>query len=139
MAGKTLWLTEFGMPTKKWAHANAALVNYINLFIYQRGERIPDPISAIVWEDKWDKFFQQATREFLEDNHVETVLFYTMRGGGIGESTDEEHSNFTLFDLDCRTTRMEPATFSRLGQYMASVTGREPKLDYFRYVRPKAE
>ncbi|MCB9920395.1 MAG: hypothetical protein H6832_18480 [Planctomycetes bacterium] len=137
MAGKTLWLTEFGVPTKKWAHANAALAHYINLFIYQRGEKIPKPVSAIVWEDKWDEFFKQADAKFLHDNHVETLLYYTMRGGGIGESTDEEHSNFTLFDLDCRTTRMEESTFTRLSNHMAGLTGRQENLDYFTFVNSK--
>jgi len=136
MAGKKLWLTEFGIPTKKCAHANAHLADYVNLFIYQRGEQIPEPISAIVWEDKWDRFFDQSTLDWMDYNNIETILFYTMRGGGIGESTDYEHSNFTLFDLDCRTTRMERSTFERLVAHSSSITGRGTNVDYFDFVGP---
>ena len=88
-----------------------------------------------MWEDKWDRFFEQSSAEWMAANNIENILYYTMRGGGIGESTDEEHSNFTLFDLDCRTTRMERATFQRMADHISGVTGRSADLGYFDFVR----
>ncbi len=131
MAGKTIWITEFGIPTKHAAHANAALAAYRNLFIYRRGAAVPEPIHAIVWEDKWDRFLKQVTPEYLRKQRVEALLCYTMRSGGMGESTDEEHSNFTLFDLDCRTPRMEAKTFRRFTARLGELTGRVPDVEFF--------
>ena len=130
MAGKTLWLTEFGIPTKKCGHANKALASYRNLFIYRREDDVPK-LHALCWEDKWDAFLRQVTPKFLADNRVEALLMYTMRAAGMGESTDEEHSNFTLFEPDCRTARMHRSTFERLIGRFSQLTGRTTKPAFF--------
>lgn len=138
MAGKRIWITEFGIPTKKASHANAAIASYRNLFIYRRGESVPPGVHTIRWEDKWDRFLDQVTPAFLRANQIDALLIYTMRSGGMGESTDEEHSNFTMFGLDCRTPRMEARTLGRLTDRFAELTGRRPRLEYFGGAAPLA-
>lgn len=56
-----------------------------------------------------------------------------MRAGGMGESTDEEHSNFTLFDLDCRTTRLHPKTFTKFCERLTELTGKSADPEFFQH------
>mgnify|MGYP002713115643 CR=1 FL=1 len=131
LTGKSIWITEFGIPTKMWAGVNAGLAKNRKLFIYPRGKDIPREIHAIRWEDKWDLFLKQVTPAFLRKNKVEAFLTYTMRPGGIGESSDDEHSNFTLFEADCRTPRLEESTFRRFANRMGELCGRRPRFEQF--------
>ena len=42
LSGKALWVTEFGIPTKKLGKANASIPKHWKLFIYDRASGIPD-------------------------------------------------------------------------------------------------
>ncbi|MCB9885300.1 MAG: hypothetical protein H6838_07400 [Planctomycetes bacterium] len=132
LAGKTLWLTEFGVPTKgAGTHVGAGTRQLRNLFVYRRGEAPPSGVHAIVWEDKWDRFLEQVTPQFLADNCVETMLLHSMRPTCSGDTGDDGRSDFALFEADCETPRMERATFRRLLARLGELTGRMPDVDWF--------
>lgn len=126
LAGKKIWITEFGIPTKKLCPANQGAKDNRRLFIYQRGETLQEGIVAAVWEDKWDALFQQVSREYLENHDVEAFLFYTLREGLISESSDANHSNFSLHKAD-GTPRLEQHTHQRLKQFLSSLTQPRPQ------------
>ena len=113
LAGKALWITEFGLPTKKLGKANAALRDYPKLFIYDQATPIPEGIQAIIWEDLWNAFFDQVSPEFLRENHVETLLIYTLRETAMDHTHDDSHSNLALFRSDW-SCRLQPEALSRL-------------------------
>jgi hypothetical protein len=119
MAGKKIWVTEFGVPTKKLGKANKGLES-LPLFIFERGEDIPPVVKSIIWEDKWDKFFAQVNREYLARNNVEAFFIYTLREGLYGESSDDEHSNFAVFHRNGEA-RMEKSTHEKLLDFFASL------------------
>lgn len=126
LAGKPLWVTEFGIPTKKLGEANQGLENY-HLFLYERGQPVPEAISkSIVWEDKWDAFFDQVDRAYLERHQVEAFLFYTLREGLQSETSDDEHSNFSLYRRD-GNLRMDSNTGRRLHDFIRSLSLRPLK------------
>ena len=85
---QALWVTEFGIPTKKLGEANASIPKHWKLFIYDRASGIPHGVGAIVWEDKWDAFFEQVPATFLHANHVEAFLIYTLRESLENETND---------------------------------------------------
>jgi len=122
MSGRKLWVTEFGVPTKKLGSANRGL-EHLKLFIYERGEEVPEEVEAIVWEDKWDRFFDQVDSRFLREHNVEAFFFYTLREGLQAETSDDEHSNFALLEASGEP-RMDPETLGRLESFMRSLSGR---------------
>jgi tetratricopeptide (TPR) repeat protein len=97
LKNKKIWITEFGIPTKKLCEVNYPARENQRLFIYSRNEPVPDGISAIVWEDKWDAFFSQVSDEYLRRNNIEAFLVYTLREGITSEANDNNHSNFAIF------------------------------------------
>ena len=117
--GKPIWITEFGIPTKVLGRANRGLES-LPLFIYQRGERVPPAVRAIVWEDKWDAFLAQVDRSYLAANGVEVFLVYTLREGLQSETSDDEHSNFSLFRRD-GTARIDRPTYDRFVRFFQSL------------------
>lgn len=118
--GKAIWVTEFGVPTKKIGRANQGLDN-LPLFIYERGEAVPRTVRAIVWEDKWDAFLSQVDRSYLDDNGVEVFLIYTLREGLQSATSDDDHSNYALYTRD-GTPRMARATHNGLLQFFQSLS-----------------
>jgi hypothetical protein len=122
VAGKKIWVTEFGIPTKKVGVANTGFES-LPIFIYERGARAPTNLKSIVWEDKWDAFLQQVSADYLRKNNIEALLIYTLREGLHGESGDDEHSNFALLHRNGRP-RMADETLARLKAWFASA--REP-------------
>jgi hypothetical protein len=121
MAGKRIWITEFGIPTKKIGVANRGLEG-LPLFIYERGADVPPGIKSIVWEDKWEAFIAQVTPDYLRQHNVEAVLIYTLREGLHGESGDDEHSNFAILQRSGEP-RLAAETVSRLKEWIATVHG----------------
>lgn len=113
LAGKPIWVTEFGIPTKKLGKANSSLRDNRKLFTYERKSQIPRDIQAIRWEDKWEAFFNQVSADFLRQNHVETFLVYTLRESAENETNDENHSNFALYRADW-SLRLAPEALKRL-------------------------
>ena len=63
MSGKRIWVTEFGIGTKKLGVANRPLAPFIK-FIKQRGEPALD-YPSVDWEDLWDAFFDQIDTTYL--------------------------------------------------------------------------
>jgi hypothetical protein len=119
LAGKRIWITEFGIPTKKLGKANSGLRDNQKLFIYERGVQTPRGIRAIVWEDKWEAFLNQVSADFLRQNHVETFLVYSLRESAENETNDDNHSNFALYRADW-SSRLAPDTLSRLADLFLS-------------------
>lgn len=118
MSGKLLWVTEFGIPTKKVNKVNlASFPKKWNIFIYDRATPIPETVKAIIWEDKWNAFFRQA-RKFLSRNQVEAFLIYTLREATTGEANDSEHSNFSIYSAEWRS-RLNQETLERLAHFLA--------------------
>jgi hypothetical protein len=115
LAGKPIWITEFGIPTKKFGKVNAALRNHSKLFIYDRASPVPEGIQAIVWEDIWKAFLDQASADFLRQNRVEALLVYTLRESAMEHSNDDSHSNLAVYRADW-SCRMAPDVLSRLAE-----------------------
>ena len=123
LSGKALWVTEFGIPTKKRGKANAAIPKDWKIFIYDRATGIPDGVGAILWEDKWEAFFEQVPARFLHTNHVEAFLIYTLRESLENETNDDNHSNFSLYTSDW-SARLDTATLEQLSHFFRSFRGR---------------
>jgi len=115
LSAKSLWITEFGIPTKKLGKANTDLRTY-PLAIYDRATPVPEDIKAIVWEDKWTAFLDQVSADFLRHNHVETFLLYTLRESAANETNDDNHSNFALYRADW-SCRLAPEVLNRLADF----------------------
>ena len=115
LSAKSIWVTEFGIPTKKLGKANTDLRTY-PLAIYDRATPIPRDIKAIVWEDKWTAFLDQVSVDFLRHNHVQTFLLYTLRESAANETNDDNHSNFALYRADW-SCRLAPEVLNRLADF----------------------
>jgi hypothetical protein len=125
--GKPLWLTEFGIGTKKLGQHNTPVKEYTR-FIRERSEpELPDGIPSMVWEDLWDAFFAQVDAHYLRQHGVETILFYTLREAGMTgfDKHDDDRSNLSLTKRD-GTPRMDEATFQKFAHFMREVTGQPP-------------
>ncbi|MFO1477209.1 MAG: class I SAM-dependent methyltransferase [Verrucomicrobiota bacterium] len=124
LAGKGIWITEFGIGSKKLCPANHDARHNTRLFIYPRRERPPAEIVAAVWEDIYDAFLRQVDAEYLARNSVEALLFYTLREGFISHSSDDCHSNFSIY-LSDGTPRLAEPTLSGLTGLLRSLARRE--------------
>ena len=124
LAGKKIWATEFGIPTKKLGGANASIPKEWKLFVFDRATPIPDGVGAIVWEDKWDAFFDQVSPDFLIQNAVEAFLVFTLRESAANESNDKNHSNFSLYRADW-SSRMAIETVNRMASFFRQFRGGE--------------
>lgn len=121
MAGKKIWMTEFGFGTKKLGKHNAPHAKYI-MFIRERGEpEIPGVVQG-VWEDLWDAFFQQARRDFLAENNADAFYFYALRESGVPgyDLDDDDRSNLALL-LHDGTPRLEDSTRARMREWIRSL------------------
>ena len=117
LSGKAIWITEFGIPTKKIGRDNTEeILRRYPLAIYERATPVPDGIKAIIWEEKWQAFFDQVSVEFLTQNHVETFLIYTLRESKENETNDNNHSNFALYRSDW-SSRLAPETLKQLADF----------------------
>jgi hypothetical protein len=119
LSGKLIWITEFGIPTKKLGRANRGL-EHLPLFLYERGEQTPGSIKSIVWEDKWDAFLGQVDRAYLMENGVEVFLVHTLREGLQPVMNDDGHSNYAIFERN-GIPRMERSTYDRFLRFFESL------------------
>lgn len=115
LAGKPIWVTEFGLQTKKLGKFNAPYRDNQRMFIYDRATPVPDGIHAIMWEDRWDAFLNQVSADYLRRNHVETFLIYTLRESTQGQTNDDDHSNFALYRADW-SCRVAPEVIQRIAK-----------------------
>jgi hypothetical protein len=116
-SGKTLWITEFGIPTKKPGRDTPEeILRRYPLAIYDRATAVPEGIPAIVWEDKWSAFLDQVPAEFLGKNQVEAFLVYTLRESAENETNDNNHSNFAFYRSDW-SPRLAPDVLKRLADF----------------------
>jgi hypothetical protein len=117
LARKAIWVTEFGIPTKKVGRDNSAeTLQRYPVAIYERAASVPEGITAIRWEDKWQAFFDQVSAEFLRQNQVEAFFVYTLRESAENETNDDNHSNFALYRSDW-SSRVEPETLTQLADF----------------------
>ncbi len=122
--GKKLWLTEFGIGTKKLGKHNTPVKEFTR-FIRERSEpELPDDLPSIVWEDLWDAFFDQVDAGYLRRHGVEAILFYTLREAGMPgfDKHDDDRSNLSITKRD-GTPRMAKETFEKFARFMGEVTG----------------
>jgi hypothetical protein len=117
--GKLIWITEFGIPTKKLGKANADLPWTWRLFIYDRASPIPEGMPALIWEEKWEAFFRQVSAGFLRQHRVAAFLVYTLRESAENETNDDNHSNFALYRSDW-SSRLAPDVLEQLRQLFLS-------------------
>ena len=127
LSGKAVWVTEFGIPTKKLGKANAAIPRHWKIFIYDRASGIPDGVGAIIWEDKWEAFFEQVPATFLHTNHIEAFLIYTLRESVGNETNDDNHSNFSLYTSDW-SGRLDETTFKQLSDFFQGFLKKETEM-----------
>jgi hypothetical protein len=123
LQGKTIWVTEFGIPTKKLGEANRRELAPFMKFIKERREvPLPDGIPSVDWEDLWDAFFAQVDGRYLERNNVSVFLFYALREAGIEgvDLDDQDRSNMALLHRD-GSPRMAPETATNLDRFMQSL------------------
>jgi hypothetical protein len=122
MAGKKLWITEFGIPTKSMGEANRPLAKYIKFIRPRAASPYPEAESR-VWEDLWDAFLSQVDRGYLERHRVDGVLFYALRETTERhfDLTDDDRSNFAMLRRD-GTPRMDPATYAKFQALLGSLT-----------------
>ena len=119
---KRLWISEFGLGTKKLGAYNAQHKQFTQ-FIRCRGEReLREGLRSVVWEDLWDAFLEQVTPGFLCDNGVEAMFIYTLREAGVPgfDKHDDDRGNFALVTRGGRS-RMEASTAERLGRFLADL------------------
>ena len=119
LSGKAVWVTEFGIPTKKLGKANALVPQHLKLFIYDRATGMPEGVEAIIWEDKWEAFLDQVPARFLHANHIEAFMIYTLRESLENETNDENHSNFSLYTADW-SSRLDPSILKQLSDFFQS-------------------
>lgn len=141
--GKQIWITEFGIPTKKLGLHNTPVKEFTR-FIRERDEPpLPEGLESKVWEDLWDAFFAQVDAPYLRQHHIDAILFYTLREAGmIGfDKDDDDRSNFALTKRD-GTPRMTPDTFHKFDHFMREFTAQplaeiQPVVDNARVLRER--
>ena len=135
--GKKLWITEFGIPTKKLGAHNIPLKDYTHFIRERREPPLPAGLESRAWEDIWDAFFDQVDAEYLRRHAVEAILFYTLREAGVPgfDKDDDDRSNFALSKRD-GTPRMAETTFRKFGDFMSAMTGRRPVPDQWSHGAP---
>jgi hypothetical protein len=115
--GQPIWITEFGIPTKKIGRDNPEeILRRYPLAIYDRATPVPEGMKAIVWEDKWEAFFEQVSVEFLRQHRVEAFFIYTLRETAENETSDNNHSNFALYRSDW-SSRLAPKTLDQVADF----------------------
>jgi hypothetical protein len=123
MAGKEIWLTEFGIPTKLPGSYNGT--SEFVPFIRPRAlpaDALPHPCA--VWEDLWDAFFDQVQPVFLAAHGVRALVFYTLRESAVPafDKHDDDRSNFAILRRN-GLPRMDQLTIDRFTRFMADTTG----------------
>jgi hypothetical protein len=125
LSGKKLWVTEFGIGTKKLGKANTGMAKYI-IFIRQRSEPpIPGVSTQGVWEDIWDAFLTQVDAAYFREHNVDAFLFYALRESGFPayDLDDDDRSNMAIYYHD-GTPRMDQTTYQRMRGLIRQMTGR---------------
>ncbi len=117
LSGHPIWITEFGIPTKKIGRDNPEeILQRYSLAIYDRRTPVPKGLRAIIWEDKWEAFFDQVSPEFLRQNRIEAFFIYTLRETAENETSDNNHSNFSVYRSDW-SSRLAPETLNRMADF----------------------
>ncbi|MGE4093014.1 MAG: hypothetical protein AB7G75_19465 [Candidatus Binatia bacterium] len=119
LANKPIWITEFGIQTKKLGKFNDSLRDHPRMFVYERGASIPEGVQAIVWEDRWDAFLDQVSASYLRQQQVQTFIVYALRESTRGQTNDDDHSNYALFRADW-SPRIAPETLNRIAALFLS-------------------
>ena len=122
LGGKKIWVTEFGVPTKKLGEFNKPIKQWVR-FIYERGEEVPPGVESIVWEDIWSNFIQQVDSQYLASLNIETFLIYSLREGRPSNDVhDDDRSNLALFHADGEP-RLDPSVLKRLSDLFSAFRG----------------
>ena len=124
LAGKGIWITEFGIGTKVMGAFNAPIADYTRFIRPRDGVGLAAGHGAAVWEDLWEAFADQVDGAYLEHNSVDALLLYSLREIGVAglDMDDDDRSNMALLHRD-GSPRMQQHTLDRVHALLASVTG----------------
>jgi hypothetical protein len=125
LAGKRLWITEFGFGTKTLGAFNAPIAPHTRFIRGRRQVGAAGAHDAAVWEDLWESFLDQVDSGYLERNGVECILLYALREIGTAgfDMDDDDRSNLAVLHADGRP-RMEQATWERVRELLGAVSGK---------------
>ena len=123
LAGKEIWLTEFGIPTKVLGEYNAFASAHVPFIRPRNWPADSIPFKSVPWEDLWDAFFNQVQPALLERYGVRALLFYTLRETAVPsfDKHDDDRSNFAVLRRN-GLPRMESSTLDRFTAFMSSAT-----------------
>ena len=125
IAGKGLWITEFGFGTKVLGIHNAPVAEFTR-FIRPRAEvGVAAGHPAAIWEDLWESFLNQVDGRYLERNGVECLALYSLRELGTAgfDMDDDDRSNLALLRSG-GALRIDPGTMRRVEGLLGSLSGK---------------
>jgi hypothetical protein len=126
VAGKALWITEFGIGTKVLGAFNAPVAEFTRFIRPRAGVGLAGGHDTAVCEDLWEAFLDQVDASWLQDHRVECLLVYALREAGVPrlDMDDDDRSNLAVFARD-GSPRLDPPTVGRLRGLMSAVSGRD--------------
>jgi hypothetical protein len=127
LAGKKIWITEFGIGTKVLGDFNSPIADYTRFIRPRTGVGLAAGHAAAVWEDLWESFLDQADAGYLATNQVDGLLLYSLREAGLSglDMDDDDRSNMALLHRD-GTARIDDRTLRRVGDLLSTVAGGRP-------------
>lgn len=120
LAGKKLWLTEFGIPTKLKGLYNSDYSEFVPFIRPKNMSEHALPHNSAVWEDLWNGFFDGVSPEKLSEYGVDMIAFYTLRETSVPgfDKHDDDRSNFSLVRRNGKP-RLEAQTLDRFQTFMS--------------------
>jgi hypothetical protein len=126
LAGKKLWITEFGIGTKTLGAFNEPVAEHTRFIRARHQVGAAAGHDAAIWEDLWEAFLSQVADGYLPHNEVECVLLYALREAGLPhlDMDDDDRSNLALLRRD-GSPRLDPPTLDALGSLLGTLSGKQ--------------
>ena len=126
LAGRKLWITEFGIGTKVLGDFNAPIAEYTRFIRPRASIGLAAGHAAAVWEDLWEAFLDQTGPGYLSDNQVDGLLIYSLREAGLSgfDLHDDDRSNMAVLHRD-GAPRIDEPTLERIRGLITAVAGRQ--------------
>jgi hypothetical protein len=124
LAGKKLWITEFGIGTKALGAFNSPVAELTRFIRSRAAFGLAGGHGAAVWEDLWDALVHQATAAYLREHEVECLLLYSLREAGLPQldMDDDDRSNLAILHRD-GTPRMDDTTLTGVRNLLSDLAG----------------
>jgi hypothetical protein len=125
IAGKPIWITEFGVGAKSLGIHNAPIPELTRFIRPRREIGAAGDQPAAIWEDLWESFLSQVDGSYLDRNRIECLLIYSLRELGAAgfDLDDDDRSNFALLRQD-GSPRMDEPTLAGIQRLLEAVSGR---------------